>query len=113
MKTCTNTSPSRFSKRPCNGEKKIAAANEFAFFRCRSICTGRGGGRIKQRKSKSAFRPVPVPKSTFPDAATRSEFSLSRSELLSNYVRQRGAVCTAGGLLEKLLRSSGGSEANF
>ena len=35
----------------------MAGANKFAFFRCRSICTGGGGPESW---------PVPVPKSTFP-----------------------------------------------
>ena len=32
-------SPPFFLKRPCHGEK-LAGTNEFAFFRCKSICTG-------------------------------------------------------------------------
>ena len=44
----------------------MAGTNEFAFFRCKSICTG-GGSRIRPKKiRKNAFRPVPVQKFTFP-----------------------------------------------
>ena len=47
--------------------KKMAGTNEFAFVRCRSICTGGGGSRIRLKKMrKNAFRPVPVQKFTFP-----------------------------------------------
>ena len=30
--------------------KKMAGTNEFAFFRCKSICTGGGGSRIRPKK---------------------------------------------------------------
>ena len=58
-------SPSFFWKGHAMG-KKMAGTNEFAFFRCRSMCT-RGGSRIRPNKCKNAFWPVPVPKSTFPE----------------------------------------------
>ena len=45
--------------------KKMAGTNEFAFFRCKSICTG-GGPESGRKNSKNAFRPVPVQKFTFP-----------------------------------------------
>ena len=38
--TVSSTSPPLFLKRPCNG-KEMAGTNEFAFFRCRSIRTGK------------------------------------------------------------------------
>ena len=57
-KTCNNTSPSHVSKRPCNGEK-IAGTNEFAFFRCRSICTG-GGGVQNQAETKKFQECLPA-----------------------------------------------------
>ena len=48
--------------------KKMAGTNEFAFFRCKSICTGGGGVQNQaEKKSKNAFRPVPVQKFTFPE----------------------------------------------
>ena len=65
----------------------MAGTNEFAFFRCRSICTG-GGGVQNQAEifSKNAFQPVPVPKSTFPvkrcfgyDGQRHSGFSMEGS----------------------------------
>ena len=45
--------------------KKMAGTNEFAFFRCKSICTG-GVQNQAEKNSKNAFRPVPVQKFTFP-----------------------------------------------
>ena len=48
--------------------KKMAGTNEFAFFRCKSICTG-GVQNQAEKNSKNAFRPVPVQKFTFPDGA--------------------------------------------
>ena len=48
--------------------KKMAGTNKFACFRCKSICTGGGGGVQNQaeKNSKNAFRPVPVQEFTFP-----------------------------------------------
>ena len=52
----TSTSPPAFLKRPCNGGK-MADTNEFAFFHCRSICPGGGGGpESGQQKPKNAPR---------------------------------------------------------
>ena len=45
--------------------KKMAGTNEFAFFRCKSICTG-GGPESGRKNSKNAFRPVPAQKFIFP-----------------------------------------------
>ena len=44
----------------------MAGTNEFAFFRCKSICTGGGVQNQAEKNSKNAFRPVPVQKFTFP-----------------------------------------------
>ena len=57
--------------------EKMAGTNEFAFFRCKSICTG-GVQNQAEKNSKNAFRPVPVQKFTFPEigeslAATRKD----------------------------------------
>ena len=46
--------------------KKMAGTNEFAFFRCKSICTGGGVQNQAKKNSKNAFRTVPVQKFTFP-----------------------------------------------
>ena len=46
--------------------KKMAGTNEFAFFHCKSICTG-GGPESGRENSKNAFRPVPVQTFTFPE----------------------------------------------
>ena len=46
--------------------KKMAGTNEFAFFRCKSICTGGGVQNQAEKNSKNAFRPVPVQKSFRP-----------------------------------------------
>ena len=44
----------------------MAGTNEFAFFRCKSICTGGGVQNQAEKNSKNAFRPVPVQNFTFP-----------------------------------------------
>ena len=58
-------SPPPFFKNGHAMGKNMAGTNEFAFFRCGSMCTGGGGGvqnQAKKKKSKNAFWPVPVPK---------------------------------------------------
>ena len=52
IKTYTGTSPPLFSKKAMPWGKKMAGTNEFAFFRCKSICTGGGpeSGRKKFEK---------------------------------------------------------------
>ena len=50
--------------------KKMVGTNEFAFFAAEAYVPGPRGGvqRIRPKKnSKNAFRPVPVPISTFPE----------------------------------------------
>ena len=47
--------------------KRMAGTNEFAFSAVEAYVPG-GGSRIRPKQvSKNAFRPVPVPKSTFPE----------------------------------------------
>ena len=53
--------------------KKMAGTNEFAFFRCKSICTGGGVQNQAEKNSKNAFRPVPVQKFTFPEKGVSPE----------------------------------------
>ena len=53
-KRYTSTSPSLFLKTPCNWEN-IAGTNESAFFRCRSTCTG-GGGGVQNKGRKKAHK---------------------------------------------------------
>ena len=55
--------PSLFLKRPCDGEK-MAGTNEYAFFAVDAYVPGRAQNQAEQTQT-NAFRPVPVPKSTF------------------------------------------------
>ena len=59
-KTYTGTNPSPFSKKAMQWGKKMAGTNEFAFFHCRSMCTG-GVQNQAEKNSGNAVRPVPVP----------------------------------------------------
>ena len=64
--------------------EKMAGTNEFAFFRCKSICTGGGVQNQAEKNSKNAFRPVPVQKLTFPESQIASDLK-SRSPNRKNF----------------------------
>ena len=75
----TSTSPPPFSlKRTCNGGKKWPVPLNLPFFAVEAYGP-RGGGRIRpKKKSRNAFRPVPVPKSTSPGRRRREMMDLNR-----------------------------------
>ena len=53
----------------------MAGTNEFAVFAVEAYVPGGGGGAVQnqaENKSKNAFRPVPVRKSTFPASLLRT-----------------------------------------
>ena len=71
IKTYTGTSPPLFSKKAMPWGKKMAGTNEFACFRCKSICTSGGpeSGRKKSEKCLPAGTGTKIYFSSSPCAA--------------------------------------------
>ena len=64
----------------------MAGTNEFAFFFDVEayVPGGRGGPESGRKNSKNAFRPVPVPKSTFPNSG--SEIAAPNRRSLATFI---------------------------
>ena len=66
--------------------KKWPLPMNLPFFRCSSIGTG-GGPESGQKNSKNAFRPAPVPKSTFPGFCTvRSVHHIAATQIAAMHI---------------------------